>query len=744
MADLADDLVGQKFGNYRLTSVLGKGGFAKVYLGEHILLPINAAIKVLHTHLSHEQIDTFLVEARNSAPLRHPNIVRILDFGEEKNIPYLVMDYAPSTLRQRHPRGTALPLSTIVLYVKQIAAALQYAHDEYRLIHRDVKPENMLLGLHDEILLSDFGIAQVYHSSIMSDERPKGIAGTVTYMAPEQCRGRACLASDQYALGVVTYEWLCGKPPFSGGHYIEVALLHEKAEPPSLYERIALDVPEIEEVIRTALSKKPESRFATVQAFADALEQASMSTPRSHYPYATTHILPQSNFEDGRKLTTLVPPATIPTFSSNHDHISTAIIPPSTISSDEATPAPIDTSASSSISIKREPVVTRRTVLAAGMGAVIMGSAVLALAERLWPTLVSTQRPTLSPTRQPPTRPSPTQQPTPSPIQQPPTQQPPTPSPTRQPPAQQPTPVPPGSKLATYTGHTSDVFDLTWSPDNMRIASGGKDTTVQIWEALSGQQLSGYRGHTNWVASVAWSSNGAYIVSGDYNGSVQVWDPGTRKTIFNGSHGAQVQCVAWSPDSKHVVSGGDNTILKVWDPFSRTLVFSYQGHTAGSNIYVVDVAWSPDGSRIASACDDQTVRVWDATNGQTTFLVYKHQTSSPLWAVAWSPDGHYIASGSKDAKVEVWDASSGKRITVYRGHSNSVNAVVWSPSGTMIASVSYDGTVQVWQALDGTHILTYNGHTGSVDDVMWSSNGVSIASCGADNTAQVWQAPMGE
>ena len=87
MADLADDLVGQKFGNYRLTSVLGKGGFAKVYLGKHILLSINAAIKVLHTHLSHEQIDTFLVEARNSAPLRHPNIVRVLDFGEEKNIP---------------------------------------------------------------------------------------------------------------------------------------------------------------------------------------------------------------------------------------------------------------------------------------------------------------------------------------------------------------------------------------------------------------------------------------------------------------------------------------------------------------------------------------------------------------------------------------------------------------------------------------------------------------------------------
>ena len=104
MVDFSDDLVGQRLGSYRLTRVLGQGGFAKVYLGEHTLLPTKAAVKVLHTHLSHEQIDTFLVEAHNSAPLRHPNIVRVLDFGQENTIAYLVMDYAPSTLRQHHPR----------------------------------------------------------------------------------------------------------------------------------------------------------------------------------------------------------------------------------------------------------------------------------------------------------------------------------------------------------------------------------------------------------------------------------------------------------------------------------------------------------------------------------------------------------------------------------------------------------------------------------------------------------------
>ena len=116
--------VGQQLGNYRLIHLLGQGGFAEVYLGEHIYLKSQAAIKVLYAQLVNEDLETFLSEARTLVKLVHPHIVRVLDFGLEGNIPFLVMDYAPNgTLRQRHPRGTQLPLPTVVDYVKQVADA---------------------------------------------------------------------------------------------------------------------------------------------------------------------------------------------------------------------------------------------------------------------------------------------------------------------------------------------------------------------------------------------------------------------------------------------------------------------------------------------------------------------------------------------------------------------------------------------------------------------------------------------
>src|SRR5712691_1999323 len=125
------DYVGQQLGNYHLVRSLGEGGFAEVYLGEHIYLKTQAAIKVLKTKMAKDDMEGFLKESRTIAGLVHPQIVRILEFGVEGGVPFLVMDYAPNgTLRQRHPKGSRLPLATITPYIKQIASALQYAHDD--------------------------------------------------------------------------------------------------------------------------------------------------------------------------------------------------------------------------------------------------------------------------------------------------------------------------------------------------------------------------------------------------------------------------------------------------------------------------------------------------------------------------------------------------------------------------------------------------------------------------------------
>ena len=181
------DRVGEQFGSYRLVRLLGQGGFAEVYLGQHIYLDTPAAIKVLHHRLASDDIDSFLNEARTIARLIHPQIVRVLEFNVQDNVPYLVVDYAPNgTLRKKYTRGTQLPVATVVSYVRQIASALQYAHEQ-KIIHRDVKPENMLIGRQHEILLSDFGIALVAQSShYESTQGIQELAGTIAYMAPEQ------------------------------------------------------------------------------------------------------------------------------------------------------------------------------------------------------------------------------------------------------------------------------------------------------------------------------------------------------------------------------------------------------------------------------------------------------------------------------------------------------------------------------------------------------------------------------
>jgi len=266
--------VGQQLGNYRLVSLLGQGGYAEVYLGQHVRFKQQAAIKVLHSHLNDQEAEHFQQEAETITTLAHPSIVRVLDFDVQEGAPFLVMDYAPNgSLRQRYPKGSLVPLPVIVSSVKQVADALQYAHEQ-KFIHRDVKPENMLVGRRQEILLSDFGIATIAHNTSSLNVDAQGTSGTLAYMAPEQIEGHPRPASDQYALGVVVYEWLCGERPFEGS-VSELIAQQLSMSPPPLRERVPAIPPEVEQVVLRALAKDPKARFASVADFSAALEQAS-------------------------------------------------------------------------------------------------------------------------------------------------------------------------------------------------------------------------------------------------------------------------------------------------------------------------------------------------------------------------------------------------------------------------------------------------------------------------------------
>ena len=263
--------VGQQIGNYRLVRLLGSGGFAEVYLGQHVhLASKQAAIKILH--LTDVDVQKFQQEAETTEQLVHPHIVRLLDFALEQGTPFLVLDFAPGgSLRTRHPKGSQVPLDIVVGSLKEITPALQYAHDR-NILHRDIKPDNMLIGRQGELLISDFGLAVLSQTGRTSLQASYGIGGTPFYMAPEQYRGKPEKASDQYALAVVVYEWLCGSVPFSEGGFIQLGYQHTHEPVPPPREKNPAIPPEVEAVIMKALSKEPKDRFASVQAFANALE----------------------------------------------------------------------------------------------------------------------------------------------------------------------------------------------------------------------------------------------------------------------------------------------------------------------------------------------------------------------------------------------------------------------------------------------------------------------------------------
>lgn len=273
-------LGGQEFGRYTLIRELGQGGYASVYLGVHHYLNTSVALKLLNLFLaSHEDVKRFQMEARMLAHLRHRHIVRVLDFGVERGTPFLVMEYAlRGNLERYFPPRVALPVGTILPFVLQMASALQYVHNQ-GLIHCDVKPENMLLGPQHELWLSDFGIALTSNVTRNQQFNTHELKGSARYMAPEQINGHPFPASDQYALAVMVYEWLCGQAPFQGTA-LQICLQHLSVPPPHLRDRVPSIPCTVERVLLKALAKDPHQRFAHVQEFAYAFKQASRQERR--------------------------------------------------------------------------------------------------------------------------------------------------------------------------------------------------------------------------------------------------------------------------------------------------------------------------------------------------------------------------------------------------------------------------------------------------------------------------------
>jgi WD40 repeat protein len=288
--------------------------------------------------------------------------------------------------------------------------------------------------------------------------------------------------------------------------------------------------------------------------------------------------------------------------------------------------------------------------------------------------------------------------------------------------------------VRTLTGHGADADSVAFTPDGKRIAAGGWDTSIDIWNVADGSlslTIKDFSGHT-----APFSSDGKWIAGGSGDNNVMIWDAATGRTTHTFSkHTKKVQTVAFSPDGALLVSGGEDGMVYIWsianDQIARPLV----GHTDK----VFATAFSPDAKRIVSAGFDGTIMVWDVASGKP---IYPALTSnhSKIVAAVFSPDGGSIASGGWDFNVRVWDADTGQHLRAYPGNS-IVNSLAYSPDGKLIVAGNNDGSVNVWDAQTVRLVRKFSGHSGAVWGVGFSADGKFIGSASEDKTVKVWKTP---
>lgn len=689
------ELAGRQIDEYTLVEMIGEGGMSAVYRAYQEELDRHVAVKILSGDLARQPdyLQRFNQEAKMAASLEHPHIVPVYDFGVNDEITFVVMRLLNHTLSESHIG--AHNINDLIIMVEAIAKALDYAHSR-GIIHRDMKPSNIMFDGQGTPYLVDFGIAKAVQADLnLTAENI--VMGTPSFMSPEQWRGEDISPKiDQYGLAVVLFHTLTGQLPFAADSPSQIMYKHLNEAPPNATDFNPNLPPAVNRVLQRALSKDPKYRYPLVSNFGNALKDA-LTTSRAaetalHQPVAQVpvQLSPQSE------------PTVSHPVHSVHDEEATyqniaRVSPPQ----QQRQPTPRTRPPQNTEHESGQKTIMMRVAQGGMLGIaallVIVILIVVALLVVFSPDSDDAETNTM---------------------------------------ATQPQVI----DAATYV---SEIAITSRAEATATIELRGPVITPAV--GIVGMNASQVRQVAILVSNspipvrdAVYSPDGVMVAAGDGEGIVKLWRDGVNGTASNLlGHSDVVSAIAFNPDGSLLASAGRDMTIRLWDTRTGQTVSVLSGHTGA----IRDIAFSPDGQILASGAEDGTLRLWNMTNGQILRSITADSTR--VLSVAFSPEGQTVASGGRTGLVRLWNPDNGAEYSNLVGHAEEVRSVAFSPDGQFIASSSTDNSAIIWRRDNGQRVHTLS-LANDIFVVTFSPDSTLLATGGRDNNLRLWDVATGQ